>query len=71
VVRWNAYTKKTGLWGDFVFPDVDSIDPVCCCKQGSPVQCEGGSSANTKEIRSNTPAGFAKAFFAANGGHEW
>jgi len=67
VVDWNAYTKRTGLWGDFKFPTKRSIDPVRCCKQGSPLMRLGGKSDKTKELRSNTPEGFAQAFFEANG----
>lgn len=66
VLEWNAYTKKTGLWGDFRFPEKRAIDPVRCCKQGSPLQRLGGKSDRTKDLRSNTPEGFAEAFFEAN-----
>lgn len=63
----DGYTKKTGLWGQFLMPIqtcFDKPDPVC--PQGSWVQRLGGSSARTKELRSMTPPGFARAFFEAN-----
>ena len=70
IQRCNAYTKKTGLWGEF---DKDkltqlkkNIQPVKACKQGSVTQRAGGKSAATKEYRSNTPLGFAHAFYQAN-----
>ncbi|WP_409029425.1 hypothetical protein [Gracilimonas sediminicola] len=67
VVECNAYTKKTGLWGDFNRNlEVKRIEPVRVCKQGSPIQRLGGKSEKTKRLRSITPAGFAKAFFEAN-----
>jgi len=42
------------------------VPPVKGAPQGSPIQRLGGKGAKTKEIRSNTPAGFAQAFFQAN-----
>lgn len=59
----DAYTKKTGLWGKFnrnlkktpVEPDPKSW-----------IMKLGGKSERTKELRSMTPLGFAKAFFDAN-----
>lgn len=59
----DAYTKKTGLWGNFncdlprnpVEPDPNSW-----------IMKLGGKSERTKELRSMTPLGFAKAFFLAN-----
>lgn len=67
VVRMNAYTKKTGLWGDFNRQLVKkSIEPVKCAPQGSFTQRLGGKSAKTKELRSMTPEGFAWAFYEAN-----
>lgn len=67
VIRCNAYTKKTGLWGQFNTNMVKNpIKPVRCTMQGSPTQKGGGKSAKTKEFRSNTPYGFAKAFYEAN-----
>lgn len=61
------YSKKTGLWGDFNFPEPTNIvEPITVCPQGSWVQKLGGKSDRTKELRSTTPLGFAYAFFAAN-----
>jgi len=70
VLKCNAYTKKTGLWGDFNRDLVKKpIAPVKCHPQGTFTQRFGGKSAKTKEERSNTPAGFAQAFFEANKEH--
>jgi len=72
VVEWNAYTKKTGLFGCFNKDLVKKpIKPVKCAPQGSFTQRLGGKSEKTKEARSNTPQGFAKAFFDANNNYEW
>lgn len=70
VMECNAYKKQTGLWGDFN-PDLkkDPIEPVRCCKAGSPLMVLGGSSIETKNIRSMTPVGFATAFCEANQHH--
>lgn len=62
----DAYTKKTRLWGDFVPPFRKKAPPVRYCKQGSWIQKLGGDSEKTKELRSITPAGFARAFYEAN-----
>lgn len=59
----DPYTKKTGLWGNFNkdLPRNDVIpDP------NSWIMKLGGKSEKTKELRSMTPLGFAKAFFLAN-----
>ena len=70
VQETNAYTKKTGLWGDFAIPEKKPIEPVFA-KQGSTrtspmAALTGGKGAKTKELRSNTPVGFARAFYEAN-----
>jgi hypothetical protein len=66
VVQANAYTKKTGLWGDFNRDLVKKpIKPVKCAPQGSFTQRFNGG-AKGKEERSITPEGFALAFFHAN-----
>jgi hypothetical protein len=62
----DAYTKKTLLWGDFITPTPRPVEPVKVCAQGSWIMRLGGSSARTKELRSMTPLGFARAFFEAN-----
>lgn len=59
----DPYTKKTGLWGKFnknlpknpVKPDPNNW-----------IMKLGGKSERTKELRSMTPLGFAKAFYLAN-----
>lgn len=66
VKRWNAYTKKTCLWGKFNLPEKRRIEPVKVCAQGSWLQRLGGAGEATKEARSETPEGFAIAFAAAN-----
>jgi len=57
----DPYTKRTCLWGDFTLP------------QKNPVEATEGSKmhrvppgTNRKNIRSETPKGFAEAFFMAN-----
>ena len=63
----DAYTKKTGLWGQFNMPEkIHEVKPIRACKQGSWLMKLGGKSKRTKELRSVTPQGFAKAFFKAN-----
>jgi hypothetical protein len=67
----DSYRKKTGLWGKFRFPNKKPCAPVSVtCYNGdnySPIHWNtGGKSEKTKEIRSVTPLGFAKAFFHAN-----
>lgn len=59
----DPYTKKTGLWGNFnnnlqrneVVPSSTSW-----------LMRLGGNTIKTKELRSITPLGFAKAFYEAN-----
>ena len=60
----NPYTKRTSLYGDFN-PDMPlaNVDPV----EGSKMQAKlRGTDALDKERRSETPEGFAYAFFMAN-----
>lgn len=66
LVNPDAYTKKTLLWGSFTEPTRRPSEPVRVCSQGSWVQRLGGKSERTKELRSATPMGFARAFFEAN-----
>ncbi len=63
----DAYTKKTGLWGNFNKNlKRNEVTPIKSCSQGSWIQQLGGKSERTKELRSITPLGFAYAFFEAN-----
>jgi hypothetical protein len=62
----DAYPKETWIWAseDFVFPEKA---PVYCPPGWSPQATKlGGKSEKTKQIRSETPRGFAKAVFLAN-----
>jgi len=69
ILTCNAYTKKTCLFGKFDRNlEKKIIESVRACPQGSPMQRFGGKSEKTKEIRSITPAGFAKAFYQKNKG---
>ena len=65
----DAYSKKTCLWtsDDFVMPEKKPVD---CETFGSSRQHRllGGKSLKTKNIRSATARGFAKAVFEANKG---
>ena len=65
VKRINAYTKRTVLYGDFNAPEKRRLEPINTSKWGSWLQSLGGKSAKTKELRSITPAGFARAFYEA------
>lgn len=68
----DAYTKKTGLWGEFnTNLRRTPVEPVMyettTGKRGSWYFAKlGGKGERTKELRSVTPAGFARAFFEAN-----
>lgn len=62
----DAYTKKTCLWGEFEIPARTPVEPVRVSAQGSWLMRLGGKSERTKELRSATPLGFARAFFEAN-----
>lgn len=67
----DAYTKKTLLWGNFNLPAKNPVEPVFITasngKRYPPLWFKtGGKSERTKELRSITPPGFAKAFFEAN-----
>lgn len=66
VVKFNAYTKKTGLWGDFNRNmEKRPIEVVKCSPTGSMVMRYNGGKKG-KEERSITPEGFAEAFYQAN-----
>lgn len=59
----DPYTKKTLLWGEFNELVKNPVEPT----EGSKLWAMyGGKSAHTKEMRSITPSGFAKAFYLAN-----
>ena len=65
----DPYTKKTCLWGEFTIPTAlllggdRRVPPV----QGSKMHAlYGGKSQATKNARSATPEGFARAFFEVN-----
>ena len=69
----DAYTKKTCLWtgNGFVMPAIRPVDPEKFKdKNGNnyagPHWKLGGKSLRTKNIRSATPRGFARAVFLAN-----
>jgi len=57
----DPYTKVTLLWGDFNIPEYNKVEPT----EGSKMHLYPPS-ANRKELRAITPAGFAKAFYEAN-----
>jgi len=60
----DPYKKETYLWGNFNEPEKHPVKP----QQGEwDIHAKtGGKSERTKELRSITPQGFAKAFFDAN-----
>lgn len=73
----DAYTKRTNLWAGagFVMPDTKPVEPIKISitkrdgtvTSGSPQWAKlGGKSAKTKNIRSATPRGFARAVFECN-----
>jgi len=59
----DPYTKKTGIWGKF---NKNLIKNPVAPDPNSWIMKLGGKSEKTKELRSMTPLGFAKAFFEAN-----
>ena len=64
----DAYTKKTCLWsgGGFRMPKRVAVEPVDCAAQYQQHCKLGGKSQRTKDIRSATPRGFARAVCEAN-----
>lgn len=73
----DAYSKATCLWtgNGFVFPEMKKVEPISISltkkdgsiTTGSPQWAKlGGKSLKTKNIRSATPRGFAKAVFETN-----
>ncbi len=67
----DAYHKKTGIWcgNGFIIPVKYGVEPMPRDKFGMSKQFSklGGKSAKTKNIRSATPRGFAKAVHIQNG----
>lgn len=65
----DPYTKRTCLWGTFTPPLPLLLGRLTACKpvEGSKIWSRyGGKSAATKNARSETPKGFAQAFFEVN-----
>ena len=69
----DAYTKKTCLWtgNGFVMPEAQPVEPEKfqdknVLNYSGPAFKLGGKSLRTKNIRSATPRGFARAVFLAN-----
>lgn len=66
IANQDRYPKKTCLWTGygFVMPEKDPVD----CPKGYSTQYKklGGKSLKTKNIRSATPRGFARAVYEAN-----
>ena len=66
----DAYPKKTGIWSGCGFKEPNKR-PVCPESGYSRQHLKlGGKSAKTKNIRSATPRGFARAVFHANHSRE-
>lgn len=62
-------SKKTGIWGTCTVPEPTNIVAPEGMRPGQPpawYSKVGGASEATKEYRSATSMGFARAFFAAN-----
>jgi hypothetical protein len=62
----DAYTKRTHIWGSFAMPERRPVQPKRVSGGKQWTQALGGKSPRTKNLRSMTPAGFARAFAAAN-----
>lgn len=65
----DPYTKRTCLWGSFTppLPLILGKDLSVSPTEGSKMHTQyGGRSQATKNARSATPLGFARAFFDAN-----
>ncbi|QHJ79533.1 MAG: hypothetical protein [Caudoviricetes sp.] len=61
----DGYTKKTCIWagGGFVMPEKNPVEHIGCFWGWKSL---GGASAKTKQLRSLTPRGFARAVYEAN-----
>lgn len=64
VMDIGAYNKETWLWGNFIAPGKNRIEPVW--KENPGWRLYGGKSERTKELRSVDPIGFCKAFYEFN-----
>lgn len=65
----DPYTKRTCLWGSFTppMPLMLGKDLSVAPSEGSKMHTQyGGKSQTTKNARSATPMGFAKAFYEVN-----
>lgn len=73
----DAYTKRTNIWASehVVWPDAKPVEPEVLervTKSGRTIRGSrqfmklGGKSLKTKNIRNETPRGFARAFYLAN-----
>jgi len=60
----SRYNKATWLWGKFNVPPSNRLEPFY--KDNPGWRKLGGKSERTKELRSITPLGFAKAFYEYN-----
>lgn len=62
----DTYLKETWVWvgGGFRMPNTNPVDPVS--QEFPGFRKLGGKSERTKELRSVTPEGFARAVFQAN-----
>jgi hypothetical protein len=70
IAPYDAYKKKTCLWtgGGFKMPDTIPVQPEEYLGNGysTAMMKLGGKSQRTKDIRSATPRGFAKAVYIQN-----
>lgn len=66
----DRYTKRTCIWGDFTLPRQRRLAPVEDRGADQWTHKLGGKSRRTKNFRSMTPTGFARAFAAANQNHK-
>lgn len=72
IYNCEVYSKHTGLWGDFNRSLIKKpIEKVNGAPTGTVLQRAGGKSDKTKEFRSNTPYGFAQAFYKAQVDPAW
>ena len=65
----DPYTKRTCLWGEFTPPLALLLGCSMAVRPtlgNAPIMKLGGKSMKTKNARSKTPEGFARAFFEVN-----